>query len=69
MNKTEQHGCAGCRTRGSDALEKLSVERNEYVDGRAYETLTHYRCRLCGAKWLHIVEGGAGGRGDFWYPE
>ena len=32
-------------------------------------TQTHYRCSVCGAKWLHISESGVGGHGSSWSRE
>ncbi len=69
MKPGAEHGCQACRNRDHQALQKTDTERNTYFDGKASETLTHYICRHCGAKWLEIVESGVGGHGHSWSPE
>ena len=44
-------------------------ERVTFFDGKALEVISHFVCRICGAKWLHRVESGVGGHGDFWERE
>jgi len=62
--------CERCRTPQSDALDQIGeVEYEEFFDGKARETRTHFVCRICGAKWVRIIESGVGGHGDNWNPE
>lgn len=66
----ETHGCEQCRTQRAPSLWQLGKpEHVNYLDGKAVEVQTHFRCRYCAALWVHIVESGAGGHGDFWHPE
>jgi hypothetical protein len=62
--------CDECTNRRTNALEQVGEnERVDYYGGKAHEELSHFICRHCGAKWLHRVESGAGGHGNFWERE
>jgi hypothetical protein len=62
--------CAECTERRPGALERVGeVEREEVLGGKALEVRTHYVCRFCGAKWVHLVESGMSGHGNFWNRE
>jgi hypothetical protein len=50
-------------------LSPVNVEHNTYFDGKAHETIRHYVCTKCGAKWQHIKESGVGGHGSTWSLE
>ena len=64
------HGCEACRERRPGALEQLGEpEHIPFMGGKAPAIDTHFRCTTCGAKWVHIVESGAGGHGDYWHSE
>lgn len=67
MTDNKQQACAECTAHKKDVLEQVGeVERQEYFGGKAEETRTNFVCRLCGAKWEHLVESGLGGHGSFW---
>ena len=44
-------------------------DHNEYLGGKAKETVTDFECIECGARWIEIIEWGAGGHGYFWKPK
>jgi len=70
MSESKQQACAECTAHKRSALEQVGeIERDEYFEGKAQETRTHFVCRLCGAKWEHLVESGVGGHGSFWTQE
>lgn len=70
MSEYEQQVCSECTVRKPGALEQVGkVERDEYFEGKARETRTHFVCQFCGAKWVHLVESGLGGPGSFWLRE
>ena len=63
------HGCATCRHGESEALEQVGKpKRFDFMGGKAREDHTRYKCQECGAEWVRLVEGGAGGHGSFWHP-
>jgi len=64
----KNHGCEHCRNRSGAHLELLSEERNEYFSGKAWEVVSKYQCKACGARWNDIVGGGVGGPESFWSP-
>ena len=67
----DNHGCTICRS-GSDTkvLQQLGKPKKvEYLGGKAKEYQTFFKCLICGAQWVRIVESGAGGHGNFWQPK
>ncbi|MFL6333527.1 MAG: hypothetical protein ACJ754_09490 [Pyrinomonadaceae bacterium] len=51
-------------------LEQIGEpERRTYLDGRAVETESRFRCASCGAQWVNFTEEGVGGYGSFWIPQ
>lgn len=69
----DPNACGECR-RGYNRREDNLVpsgekEFVEFAGGKAYETRAPHTCSVCGARWFHIREGGAGGHGDSWLPE
>ncbi len=56
------HGCDRCTREDRDVLEAVGEpERRSF--GKAHETEQRYRCRLCGAAWMLLEEGGMSGQG------
>lgn len=67
----DSHGCERCRSGdNTEVLQQLGKPQlSEYLGGKAKEVQTYYKCMKCGAKWVRIVESGAGGHGNFWQPK
>lgn len=62
--------CEHCRNGRVDHLEVIGKPVPIELAGRqTVHVETHYRCTRCGAKWLHIVENGAGGFADLIHTE
>jgi hypothetical protein len=68
---TSAHGCGKCNDvdqRGS-ALEQVGeAEDRTYLEGKAVETETRFKCKSCGSEWVNYVVDGLGGYGSFWIP-
>jgi transposase-like protein len=70
--QTSGHGCEKCNDKDlrTDTLGQVrESERRTYLDGKAVETETHFRCASCGSNWVNFTEEGLGGYGSFWIPE
>jgi hypothetical protein len=70
--QTSGHGCEKCNDKDQrdDILDQVGEsERRTYLDGRAIETESHFRCKACLSKWINYTEEGLGGHGSFWIPE
>lgn len=64
------HGCDACRTPQASAIRQVgNSEYQAYFSGKGHETTTRFECVHCGARWLRIVESGAGGHGNNWNPD
>jgi hypothetical protein len=64
------HGCEACRRHDTSTLTQVGkTEHDTFFGGKARETITRYECAVCKARWLHRVESGVGGHGDFWEPD
>ena len=66
------HGCEKCNDKDSrtHVLEQIGEpERRTYLDGRAVETESRFRCTSCGSDWVNFTEEGIGGYGSFWIPQ
>jgi len=62
--------CDECRDVHVDRLETLTVQRAVERDSRqATHIETHYRCKRCGARWLHVVTNSASGHRDVVHVE
>lgn len=62
--------CDECTNRRPNALEQIGEDEKDILfDGKAQEVRSHFVCRHCGAKWVHLVESGLGGHGNFWSRE
>lgn len=62
--------CDECHDVHVDRLEPLGlVTAVELPARQTVHVETHYRCRRCGARWLHVSENGATGSGDFVHVE
>jgi hypothetical protein len=72
--KTIQMNPQGCETcndidqRGSVFEQIGEPEHRTYLDGRAVETETHFRCKSCGSEWVNYIVDGLGGYDSFWIP-
>jgi len=70
MSLQETHGCEKCRRKDKTCLQPIGEPGyNEYLGGKAKETVTDFECIECGAQWREIIEWGAGGHGNFWKPK
>jgi hypothetical protein len=70
--QTNGHGCEKCNDKDlrTDILGQVGeAERRTYLDGKAVETESHFRCTACGSNWVNFTEEGLGGYGSFWIPE
>jgi predicted RNA-binding Zn-ribbon protein involved in translation (DUF1610 family) len=69
MSLRDTHGCEKCRKKDKAYLQPIGKSKyNEYLGGKAKETVTEFECTECGARWEEIIERGAGGPGNFWNP-
>ena len=70
MISNDTYGCEKCRSREKSCLHQIGEpDHNEYLGGKAKETVTDFECIECGARWTEIIEWGAGGHGNFWKPK
>jgi hypothetical protein len=66
--RSRTYGCDKCRPGPSEAVEQVGdLERNTDFGGKAYEVVTHFRCKYCGVDWDQVDEGGIS-KGKFWNP-
>lgn len=66
--KSDSYGCDKCRKAYAADLERIDVRNNEYLSGKAYDTVTRYRCSACGSLWQRVTGGGVGGADNYWGP-
>ena len=70
MSSNDTYGCEKCRRKDKSCLHQIGEpDYNEYFGGKAKETVTDFECIECGARWIEIIEWGAGGHGNFWKPK
>ena len=70
MSLQDTHGCEKCRRKDKASLQPIGEpDYNEYLGGKAKETVAEFECIECGARWREIIEWGAGGHGNFWKPK
>lgn len=68
MSDAKTYGCEECRSSSQDHLQLVSTNDNEYLGGKAYDTVKRYQCAACGAIWQSVVGGGLGGTDNYWGP-
>jgi hypothetical protein len=65
--QAKKYGCEKCTTHDLSELEQVGKAEHSTVTGKDREVRKWYDCKTCGARWLHVVESGLGGHGDFWH--
>ena len=70
MSSHDTYGCEKCRRKDKTCLQQIGEQvYNEYLGGKAKETVTDFECIECGAQWRETIEWGAGGPSNFWNPK